>query len=177
MSLHNLLIPLIKKSTLTITVCVNSQGDQLDGHPGSASTAGTDVMETASGPREPGFNELPSLKSSHSFPMSHSNRSIDSQHQAGGSPSYQTPPSWQPGTGRSPPDLTSVSSGYLSNPDHPSPSYGQSQNRNNINAISPHSQPFHAPGESTTFPLKDPQEACLLRYFVEELSHWVRFHH
>ncbi|WAO93344.1 Hypothetical protein NCS54_01088800 [Fusarium falciforme] len=151
--------------------CVNSRGDQLDGHPGSASTAGTDVMETTSGPREPGFNELPSLKSSHSFPMSHSNRSIDSQHHAGGSPSYQTP-SWQPGTGRSPPDLTSVSSGYLSNPDHPSPSYGQSHHRGNSNAISPHSQPFHAPGESTTFPLKDPQEACLLRYFVEELSHW-----
>ncbi|RGP69886.1 hypothetical protein FLONG3_7641 [Fusarium longipes] len=27
--------------------------------------------------------------------------------------------------------------------------------------------------ESTSFPLEDPQEACLLRYFVEELSHWL----
>lgn len=29
--------------------------------------------------------------------------------------------------------------------------------------------------KSRQFPLKDPQEACLFRYFVEELSHWVPF--
>lgn len=157
------------------TVCMNSREDQLDGHAGSASTAGTDATETTSRPRDAGFNQLPSPKSSLTFPASKSSRSIDSQHQARGSPSYQAS-SWQPGTGRSPPDLTSVSSGHLSNADHPSPPYSQSQHGSNSNALSPLSQPFHGPRESTTFPLKDPQEACLLRYFVEELSHWVRFH-
>ncbi|KAF4463977.1 hypothetical protein FALBO_9173 [Fusarium albosuccineum] len=147
--------------------CVNSRTSQSDGRPGTGSTAGTDIIEPAPAREAGGFNEAPSLKRPQTFPVPNPNRPIEPQHQTGGSPSYPTS-SWQPGTGRSPRDVTGTSSVYLSNPDHPSPSYG----RSNETALSPHSQQLYGIGESTKFPLKDPQEACLLRYFVEELSHW-----
>ncbi|WZH47651.1 uncharacterized protein QYS62_008807 [Fusarium acuminatum] len=91
-------------------------------------------------------------------------------HSTGNSPNYPPSP-WQQGTGRSP-DFPNNSSVYGAAHDHSSP-YGPPQDQSRDHAPSPRSyQPYGTSG-TPKFPLRDPQEACLLRYFVEELSHWL----
>ncbi|KAH6994654.1 hypothetical protein EDB82DRAFT_502243 [Fusarium venenatum] len=89
----------------------------------------------------------------------------------GNSPSYPSSP-WQQGTGRSSTDQPSVSSVYSASHDQPSP-YGPPHDQNRDHIPSPRGYQTYSSVESTRFPLQDPQEACLLRYFVEELSHWL----
>ncbi|KAM5341364.1 hypothetical protein ACJ41O_014395 [Fusarium nematophilum] len=141
--------------------CVNSQGGPLDVRPGTGSTDGIESVREGRG-----INNGSSLHNSQGFSVPNSSR--PTQQPVGGSPNY---PPW-PATRGSPPDLTNTSNVYLPNPDHSSPPYGQPHSRNREPAHSPHSHQSFGAGEPTRFPLQDPQEACLLRYFVEELSHW-----
>ncbi|OBS25995.1 hypothetical protein FPOA_06525 [Fusarium poae] len=92
-------------------------------------------------------------------------------HSTGNSPSYPSSP-WQQGTGRSPADQPSVSNVYSASRDQPS-HYGPPHDQNRDHVPSPRSYQNYSSVEATRFPLQDPQEACLLRYFVEELSHWL----
>ncbi|KAF5665081.1 hypothetical protein FHETE_6796 [Fusarium heterosporum] len=92
-------------------------------------------------------------------------------HSAANSPDYPPSP-WQQGIGRSP-DFPSNSSVYGTAHDHSSP-YGPPQDQSRDHAPSPRSHHMYGAAESSIkFPLQDPQEACLLRYFVEDLSHWL----
>ncbi|CAJ0550884.1 Ff.00g108140.m01.CDS01 [Fusarium sp. VM40] len=89
---------------------------------------------------------------------------------AGNSPNYPPSP-WQQGIGRSP-DFPNNSNVYVAAHDHSSP-YGPPQDQSRDHAPSPRSYQPYGTSETPRFPLRDPQEACLLRYFVEELSHWL----
>jgi hypothetical protein len=136
---------------------------QLEGGSGSGSTAPANFNDLSETPREPTYNET--LRNNPVFPVANKSQS------AGNSPSYPSSP-WQQATGRSPTDLPSNSSAYTVTHDHSSP-YGPPQDQSRDHVPSPRSHQPYSSGESTKFPLEDPQEACLLRYFVEELSHWV----
>ncbi|KAK7413128.1 hypothetical protein QQX98_008014 [Neonectria punicea] len=74
---------------------------------------------------------------------------------------------WQATSADSPSSTTSTR-----NPDLSSRRYSQGHDTITGSPISPRNPPLYRTGDSNGFPLKDPQEACLLRYFVEELSHW-----
>ncbi|KAH7259460.1 uncharacterized protein BKA55DRAFT_537157 [Fusarium redolens] len=136
---------------------------QLEGGSGSGSTAPANFNDLSETPREPTYNET--LRNNPVFPVANKSQS------AGNSPSYPSSP-WQQATGRSPTDLPSNSSAYTVTHDHSSP-YGPPQDQSRDHVPSPRSHQPYSSGESTKFPLEDPQEACLLRYFVEELSHWL----
>ncbi|UZP40240.1 hypothetical protein NXS19_008056 [Fusarium pseudograminearum] len=113
---------------------------------------------------QPSFND--SIRNNHpSYPTT------DTPQSTGNSPSYPSSP-WQQGAGRSPTDQPSVSSVYSASHDQPSP-YGAPHDQTRDRAPSPRSYQTYSSVETTRFPLQDPQEACLLRYFVEELSHWL----
>ncbi|KAF4983966.1 hypothetical protein FZEAL_758 [Fusarium zealandicum] len=146
----------------------DSRGSQLDVD--ASSTARPDILESTSAARQSaGFGEASSVKNTHAFSVSNSGHPVDSQYLNSGSPNYPASP-WQAGAQNSPRALAGTPNVYLSNPDHPSPSQPRYQDRNSV--ASPHSHQLYGAAESTKFPLQDPQEACLLRYFVEELSHW-----
>ena len=83
-----------------------------------------------------------------------------------------------------PPAMPSIS--YLtSSASHSSPRL-YNRRTQSLSTPSPHSYPHEPPVISNSrapaqplsdgrrqFPLQDVQEACLLRYFIEEISHWV----
>ncbi|CZS82962.1 unnamed protein product [Fusarium graminearum] len=113
---------------------------------------------------QPSFND--SIRNNHPiYPTTNTPQST------GNSPSYPSSP-WQQGAGRSPTDQPSVSSVYSASHDQPSP-YGAPHDQSRDHVPSPRSYQTYSSVETTRFPLQDPQEACLLRYFVEELSHWL----
>ncbi|QKD59224.2 uncharacterized protein FOBCDRAFT_243204 [Fusarium oxysporum Fo47] len=131
----------------------------LEGGAGASSTALANFNDpTSTRETQTTYNETP--RNNPAFPVASTSQS------AGNSPSYPSSP-WQQATGRSPTDLPSNSSAYTVTHDASSP-YGPPQDH----VPSPRSHQPYSSGESTKFPLEDPQEACLLRYFVEELSHW-----
>ncbi|KAJ4024773.1 hypothetical protein NW753_013987 [Fusarium oxysporum] len=132
----------------------------LEGGAGASSTAPANFNDpTSTRKTQTTYNEPP--RNNPAFPVASTSQS------AGNSPSYPSSP-WQQATGRSPTDLPSNSSAYTVTHDASSP-YGPPQDH----VPSPRTHQPYSSGESTKFPLEDPQEACLLRYFVEELSHWL----
>ncbi|KAI1052589.1 hypothetical protein LB507_009840 [Fusarium sp. FIESC RH6] len=118
----------------------------------------SEVRDFGSSPQsqfDSGSGTSPRVQAHHSEHAHREQPSFDSRpryapHSTGNSPSYSSSP-W-----RSPTDIPSSASIYSA----------QDQS-------SPYDPPTAAYPETTKFPLQDPQEACLLRYFVEELSHWL----
>ncbi|KAL6915458.1 hypothetical protein FSST1_006953 [Fusarium sambucinum] len=151
----------------------------------------SEVRDFASSPRsyfDVDSGRSPRFIADHNDPSSHAQRELPPFHDSmrnippiypttttpqstGNSPSYPSSP-WQQGAGRSPTDQQSVSSVYSASHDQPSP-YSAPHDQNRDHVPSPRGNQTYSSAESTRFPLQDPQEACLLRYFVEELSHWL----
>jgi hypothetical protein len=151
----------------------------------------TKVKIVASSPRthfDVDSGRSPGFTADHNETSSHAQRELPPFHESirnnqpiypatntpqstGNSPSYPSSP-WQQGTGRSPTDQPSVSSVYSASRDQLS-HYVPPHDQNRDHVPSPRSYQTYSSVEATRFPLQDPQEACLLRYFVEELSHWV----
>ncbi|KAH6889423.1 hypothetical protein B0T10DRAFT_404485, partial [Thelonectria olida] len=80
---------------------------------------------------------------------------------------------WQAASADSPLSSTTQSDLSIRNQDLSSRPFSQGHDSVDQSSLSPvaHAPLYRSP-ESPGFPLKDPQEACLFRYFVEELSHW-----
>ncbi|KAH8706149.1 hypothetical protein BGZ61DRAFT_493144 [Ilyonectria robusta] len=98
--------------------------------------------------------------------------SLDAQDAARSPHGYRHRP-WQ-GANADSPSSTTRSDLSTRNPEISSQPYGKAHDRIDESSLSPNTHfPRPRTGESAVFPLQDPQEACLLRYFVEELSHWT----
>ncbi|KAF4457125.1 hypothetical protein F53441_913 [Fusarium austroafricanum] len=153
-------MPVVKRPCLQCKVNVSPQS-QLDAGSGTSSTIRPNFNEPTETQREQtSYNET--LRPNTVYPAQ------NTPHSAGNSPSFPSSP-WQQATGRSPTDLPSNSTVYTAAHDHSSP-YGPPQDQSRDQVASPQT---YSAAETTKFPLQDPQEACLLRYFVEELSHWL----
>ncbi|KAH7145500.1 hypothetical protein B0J13DRAFT_322893 [Dactylonectria estremocensis] len=112
-----------------------------------------------------------SLQSNSVYEITSQPRSVDVHDTAHSPHGYRNRP-WQ-GTSAASPSSTIRSDLSTRNQDISSQPYGQGHDRIDESSLSPRPHlPRPRTGESAVFPLQDPQEACLLRYFVEELSHW-----
>lgn len=158
---------LLSNQDLPPAVCVDARGAQAD-----LSLSSGAILGPSARSEEAAHSEASSLQNNSLFDTIAQRPSLDAQDAARSPHGYRHRP-WQ-GASADSPSSTTRSDLSTRNPDLSSQPYGQAHDRIDESSLSPNTHfPRLRTGESAVFPLQDPQEACLLRYFVEELSHWV----
>ncbi|KAI5456740.1 hypothetical protein BGZ63DRAFT_428849 [Mariannaea sp. PMI_226] len=137
---------------------------------------GSTVLEarssTAVNPASP-FAETSSLPPLQVYGRNEQVQSPNTRNHATRSQPYPPNQQWQPSGQNTPPSTTPQSDLSSQSQDVAGGAFRQGLNAIDQSLNSPIGHvPLYGPSDPGYFPLTDPQEACLFRYFVEELSHW-----